>query len=106
MGVEIGIDDFGTGYSSLSYLQKLPVSTLKIDRTFVEAMSTSKNDQMLVKSVINLARDLNLTIIAEGIETNDQLDYLNGYGCRIGQGFYFAKPQNATDMSEILKECA
>lgn len=91
LGVDISIDDFGTGYSSLSYLHRLPFSNLKIDRSFVNSMSANKESFEIVRTIITLAQSLNLTIIAEGIETNDQLEMLQALNCEYGQGHFFAK---------------
>ena len=92
MGVSIAIDDFGTGYSSLGYLRRLPVEKIKIDRTFVGSMLTDGNDAAIVKSTIELARNLNLSTVAEGIEDMATADALVGMGCRLGQGYAFARP--------------
>jgi EAL domain-containing protein (putative c-di-GMP-specific phosphodiesterase class I) len=91
LGVGISIDDFGTGYSSLSYLHRLPISTLKIDRSFVSSMSQSKESFEIVRTIITLAQSLNLSIVAEGIETNDQLEKLTALNCLYGQGHFFSK---------------
>lgn len=91
LGVRLAIDDFGTGYSSLSYLQKFPVDVLKIDQSFVRDLGTDSNDAKLVSSIIDLGKSLNLSIIAEGIETAEQLDFLKRHHCEEGQGFYFSK---------------
>ncbi|SEM22121.1 MULTISPECIES: putative bifunctional diguanylate cyclase/phosphodiesterase [Pseudomonas] len=91
LGVRLAIDDFGTGYSSLSYLQKFPVDVLKIDQSFVRDLGTDSNDAKLVSSIIDLGKSLNLSIIAEGVETLEQLDFLKLHQCEEGQGFYFSK---------------
>ena len=91
LGVGISIDDFGTGYSSLSYLHRLPISTLKIDRSFVSSMSQGKESFEIVRTIITLAQSLNLSVVAEGIETNDQLEKLTGLKCLYGQGHFFSK---------------
>ncbi len=91
-GVSIVIDDFGMGYSSLSYLQRLPVDTLKIDRSFIRDTPGNENNLAITKAVISLASSLGLNVIAEGVETQNQRDFLLGDGCSVGQGFYFAKP--------------
>jgi diguanylate cyclase (GGDEF)-like protein/PAS domain S-box-containing protein len=91
LGVDISIDDFGTGYSSLSYLHRLPFSNLKIDRSFVNSMSANKESFEIVRTIIRLAQSLNLTIVAEGIETNEQLEMLQALKCEYGQGHFFAK---------------
>lgn len=91
LGVGISIDDFGTGYSSLSYLHRLPIGNLKIDRSFVVSMSANRESFEIVRTIITLAQSLNLTIVAEGIETNDQLQMLRGLNCQYGQGHFFSK---------------
>ncbi len=95
LGVRISLDDFGTGYSSLSYLQALPLDVLKIDRSFVTGIGTDTEKGEIVKLIVGLARGLGLEIVAEGVETGTQIDYLRGLGCQYGQGYYFAKPAPA-----------
>ena len=102
-GIYLSIDDFGTGYSSLSYLTQLPVDTLKIDRTFVSRATTDTRDQLIAESVIALSNLLELKVIAEGIETYQQLAWLKGLGCELGQGFFFSPPVSADLATELLK---
>jgi EAL domain-containing protein (putative c-di-GMP-specific phosphodiesterase class I) len=92
MGVTIAIDDFGTGFSSLSYLSRLPVDTLKIDRAFVLDMTTSQEGLALVSTIITLAHALKLNVVAEGVETEEQLHLLRVLNCNEVQGFLFSKP--------------
>ncbi|MHC8365475.1 putative bifunctional diguanylate cyclase/phosphodiesterase [Pseudomonas sp. ZT5P21] len=91
LGVRLAIDDFGTGYSSLSYLQRFPIDVLKIDQSFIRGLSTDSNDAALVSAIISLGRSLKLTIIAEGVETLEQLNFLKAHQCEEGQGYYFSK---------------
>ncbi len=101
-GIDINIDDFGTGYSNLSYLTQLPITTLKIDRSFVSMIDPQGGNDRVVRAIVTLARNLNLKVIAEGIETEAQLDKLKDLGCDGGQGYYFAKPMNFADLQEFL----
>jgi EAL domain-containing protein (putative c-di-GMP-specific phosphodiesterase class I) len=90
MGVTLAIDDFGTGYSSLTYLKRLPIDVLKIDRSFVDGLGTDPNDTSIVRMILSLASALDLTAIAEGVETQVQLDALREYGCELGQGYLWS----------------
>lgn len=92
LGVTLAIDDFGTGYSSLSYLKKFPIDTLKIDRSFIKDISIDKNDEELVKGIISLANALDLKVVAEGVETKQQADFLSNNQCQLMQGYLFSKP--------------
>lgn len=104
MGNVILIDDFGTGYSSLSHLSKLPLDRLKIDRGFVMDMETNEQNMVIVKSTIQLAHGLGLKVVAEGVETQEQLDLLRELGCDCIQGYFFAKPMPASDFVTWLDE--
>ena len=95
MGVKIAIDDFGTGYSSLSYLGRLPVDTVKLDRSFVNGVTTHPDHAALVMAIVNLAHNLRLRVIAEGVETEEQLNFLRLLRCDQGQGYFFARPTPA-----------
>jgi EAL domain-containing protein (putative c-di-GMP-specific phosphodiesterase class I) len=91
-GVHVSIDDFGTGYSSLSYLQRLPVDTLKIDRTFVSQLGRQAESQEIVSAIITLARNLGMGVAAEGVETAEQAQGLKAMNCEFGQGFFYYRP--------------
>ncbi len=101
-GVQIALDDFGTGYASLSYLQRFPVSTLKIDRSFVTGIGVTTTDTAIVASIVALAHALDLDVVAEGVETADQLEQLRAHDCRRGQGYFFAPPLEASALTEAL----
>ena len=95
LGVQLALDDFGTGYSSLSYLRNLPLDTLKIAREFVEGLAFSDHDAAFVRLIVGLAKTVGLKVVAEGIETREQLDMLREIGCEFGQGYYFAAPMDS-----------
>lgn len=101
-GVTIAIDDFGTGYSSLSYLHKLPIHTLKIDRAFLQENNFSNNDHTIVNTIVAMAKGLHLNVIAEGVETQKQLDYLRELDCNQAQGFLFGKPFSSDIIAQLL----
>ena len=102
LGVQLHIDDFGTGYSSLSYLQNFPLNVLKIDRSFIQRMEGSLESTELVRTIVALARSLNLKVTAEGVETSAQLEQLRALGCEFGQGFLFAHPLSAAEVVRFM----
>lgn len=103
MGVHVSIDDFGTGYSSLSYVKRFPVDRLKIDQSFIRNLSNDPNDAAIVRAIITLGHSLDLEIVAEGVETAEQLARLRAEGCDEVQGYYFGKPMPAADFIELLR---
>ena len=104
MGIALSIDDFGTGYSSLAYLKELPVNELKIDRTFVETMTSNRGDAFIVRSTIDLAHNLHLQVVAEGVEDQQTLDQLAGLGCNVAQGFHLSRPLPPEDFADWLAD--
>jgi len=102
LGIELGIDDFGTGYSSLSYIHRLPVNSLKIDKSFVKGLVEKRDHAEIVKTILTLARSLGISVVAEGIETFEQLTELRRLQCDAGQGFLFAKPADAETAGGLL----
>jgi EAL domain-containing protein (putative c-di-GMP-specific phosphodiesterase class I) len=92
MGIRLSIDDFGTGYSSLSHLKRLPVNEIKIDRSFVMNMAVNEDDAAIVRSTIDLGRNLDLEVVAEGVETEEIWDQLSELGCGSAQGYYLSRP--------------
>jgi EAL domain-containing protein (putative c-di-GMP-specific phosphodiesterase class I) len=102
-GVKVAIDDFGTGHSSLSRLALLPVDTLKIDRSFVNAMSADPRGKRLVAIIVSIARAFQMTVVAEGVETEDQLHMLSRLGCDQSQGFLHSRPINREQFAELLR---
>jgi len=102
LGIGLHMDDFGTGYSSLNHLHRFPFDTLKIDRSFVMRMTQQRESHEIVNTIVNLARSLKMNVVAEGIETADQLAWLRSLGCHFGQGYYFAKPLAADAISTMI----
>jgi len=104
LGVHLSIDDFGTGYSSLSYLKRLPVGTVKIDRSFITDLATNADDASIAQAIIKMAHTLSLKVVAEGVETASQLSFLSAHGCDQMQGYYFSKPVPAVEATRMLTE--
>jgi EAL domain-containing protein (putative c-di-GMP-specific phosphodiesterase class I) len=103
-GIHLALDDFGTGYSSLAYLKKFPIHTLKIDKAFIDDIATSSVDKHMAEAIINIAHNLGLKVVAEGVEHETQLDILKKYECEMMQGYLFSKPVNATKFEQLLIE--
>ena len=103
MGIKLSIDDFGTGYSSLSYLKRFPVDKLKIDQSFVKDISIGGGDSAIVKAIINMGHSLSLRVIAEGVETEDQLNFLTAHDCHEVQGYYYSKPLIAEEFKSFVE---
>jgi EAL domain-containing protein (putative c-di-GMP-specific phosphodiesterase class I) len=106
LGIAISIDDFGTGYSSLAYLKRFPIDSLKIDRSFIHDLPRDTGNMAITQAVIGMAHSLKLTVIAEGVETREQLDFLRGHDCDQMQGFYFSKPVPAREIAALLAQPA
>lgn len=106
MGISISMDDFGTGYSSLSYLTKFPLDSLKVDRAFVTDLPNDRDAVVVVRAIVGMAQQLDFHIVAEGIETERQMEFLHGLGCHTGQGYYFSKPLPNEDFIALLTQGA
>jgi Amt family ammonium transporter len=105
LNIKISVDDFGTGYSSLNYLKRLPIDVLKIDRSFINECATLVEDAQICSTIINLANNLELSTVAEGVETKAQVDFLVAHGCSVFQGYYFYKPMPAAVVAGLLTSC-
>lgn len=103
MGVRLALDDFGTGYSSLSYLRRFPIDVLKIDQSFVHGLKVNSQDEQLISAIIGMGKSLDLNIIAEGVETVEQLKFLQTQLCEEGQGYLFSKAVPSKDFARLLQ---
>jgi EAL domain-containing protein (putative c-di-GMP-specific phosphodiesterase class I) len=102
LGIQLAIDDFGTGYSSLAYLKRFPLNRLKIDRSFISHVTVDPDDQAIVEAILAMARRLGLSVLAEGVETAEQLAFLKERECNHVQGYYLGKPMSATDLATFV----
>ena len=104
MGAAIVLDDFGKEYSSLSYIKRLPIQAIKIDRAFIDDLPRDEDDAAIVQSILTMARNMELRVVAEGVETAEQLEFLMRLGCSEFQGYYFSRPVPALDMKALLDQ--
>jgi EAL domain-containing protein (putative c-di-GMP-specific phosphodiesterase class I) len=104
LGLRVSIDDFGTGYSSLNYLRKFPVDTLKIDQSFISDLNLDEDNTTITKVIIDMSHNLNLSVIAEGVETEGQLNFLRHHLCDEIQGFYISKPLPYQEFTDLLQQ--
>ena len=104
VGVQLQIDDFGSGYSALGYLQHFPVSTIKIDKSFIKGLGESQRGTKLIRAIVSMARELGMETIAEGIETAKQLSELKTLSCNLGQGFHLSRPLDKESMEKLLEK--
>ena len=104
LGIRMSLDDFGTGYSSLSYLKRLPLDELKIDKSFVFDVLKDPHDALLVQTIINISNQFVLDTVAEGVETREQLDFLQRNGCKYYQGYYYSRPLPLDELKSFLLE--
>lgn len=104
IGIRLSLDDFGTGYSSLKLLKRLPIDEIKIDRSFVEEVETVADSQSIVSTILAMAKSLSIDVVAEGIETPAQLEFLRRHECRYGQGFLFSRPLGLDRFVQLMQE--
>jgi EAL domain-containing protein (putative c-di-GMP-specific phosphodiesterase class I) len=105
LGVSVSMDDFGTGYSSLSMLTKMPLDFLKIDSSFMEGIPGKVDNEELISTIVVMAHNLHLQVVAEGVETVEQLQFLQDLGCEYIQGYYFSKPVSPTEIVKLVNAC-
>jgi len=103
-GIHIALDDFGTGYSSLSYLKRLPVNEIKIDQSFVRDLMSDESDAIMVKAIVDLSKNFGVGVIAEGVETEEQLNQLLYFGCHQFQGYFFSKPLSLPQLESFVEQ--
>ncbi|MEN6507352.1 MAG: EAL domain-containing protein, partial [Smithella sp.] len=103
MGIRLAIDDFGTGYSSLAQIKHFPIDTLKVDRSFIRDIPQNAEDKAITEAIISMGKTLSLTVVAEGVETQDQMDFLRRHSCDEMQGYYFSKPVTAEKFADLLR---
>jgi EAL domain-containing protein (putative c-di-GMP-specific phosphodiesterase class I) len=103
LGVHLAVDDFGTGYSSLSYLSQFPINSLKIDKSFVQGITSARDEAPIISAMINMGRGLTQRVIAEGVETREQVAFLQSRDCDEGQGYYFSRPVVAKQFAKLLE---
>jgi EAL domain-containing protein (putative c-di-GMP-specific phosphodiesterase class I) len=104
MGVRLAIDDFGVGYSSLAHLKRFPIDTLKVDRSFIRDLPQDLEDKAITEAIIAMGRSLNLTVVAEGVETLEQQNFLQELDCDEIQGYYFSRPGSQEQFAELLRQ--
>jgi len=103
MGMQIALDDFGTGYTNINYLKQIPLNSLKLDKSIIDNIDSNRSDEVIMQAIIAMASSLNFEVLAEGVETQKQLDCLKTVNCENIQGFYFSKPLHSQDVEELLK---
>ena len=103
LGVKVSIDDFGSGYSSLNVLRKMPIDVLKLDRVFLEDFGDNKSEEIIVSSIVNMAKQMDIIVLCEGVETEEQAEFLERIGCDLMQGYYFSRPVDVKKFNEQLE---